>query len=351
MKKGFIAFVLKEILHIVRDPRTLLIALLIPVVQMILFGFAISTDVNNIDVAVAAPKITTEVESKVARIAHNPYFTFKGYIGNDGVDDCLRSGRAEAVIVFSRDYGRESRCQLVLDGSNPTTAQTAAAYLSQALSDGVVHIVPEVTILFNPRLSSSYNFVPGIMGLIFLLICAMLTSVSIVREKESGTMEVLLVSPARPTMIVVAKMIPYFILACVDLAAILIISRYALGVPLSGSMAALLLISFVYIILALSLGLFISTVADSQMAALLLSGMMLIIPVIMLSGMIFPTENMPQLLQWLSNIVPAKWYIAAMRKIMIEGLGFTFVSTEFAVLLTMAAVLVVVSVKRFKNRL
>lgn len=159
MKKGFIAFVLKEILHIVRDPRTLLIALLIPVVQMILFGFAISTDVNNIDVAVAAPEITTEVESKVARIAHNPYFTFKGYIGNDEVDDCLRSGRAEAVIVFSRDYGRESRCQLVLDGSNPTTAQTAAAYLSQALSDGVVHIVPEVTILFNPRLSSSYNFV------------------------------------------------------------------------------------------------------------------------------------------------------------------------------------------------
>lgn len=351
MKSSFTAFINKEIKHIVRDQRTMLIAILIPVVEMILFGFAISTEVNDVRVAVAAPKITPAVEAAVSRLSHNGYVTFCGYIPADAVDLTLSSNSADAVVVFGRGYAADGEKQIVVDASNPVTAQTAAGYLGSILDGGSAAAGPGVTILYNPQLRSAYNFVPGIMGLIFMLICAMLTSVSIVREKETGTMEVLLVSPVRPVMIVIAKMIPYFFLAALDLVLILLVSKYALGVPLSGSMAALIVISTVYIVLALALGLFVSTVVNSRMAALLVSGMVFIIPVIMLSGMMFPIENMPPVLQWISNIVPARWYIPAMRKIMIEGLGFSYVGVELAVLSAMAAVLIAVSVKRFKTRL
>ncbi len=352
MNKSFIAFIHKEVLHILRDPRTMLIALLIPIVQMILFGFAISVEVNNIDVMVAAPDISPRIEAKVSQMAHNPYVTFRGYIPTDEVDRVLSANRALAVVVFDRDYDVDGRSQVVVDASNTTTAQTAAGYLTQILSDdGSASLAPGITILYNPQLISSYNIVPGIMGLIFILICAMLTSVSIVREKESGTMEVLLVSPIRPVMIVIAKMIPYFALTCIDLGLILVIAKFALGVPLSGSMLALLVISFIYILLSLALGLLVSTLVDSQMAALLISGMVFMMPVIMLSGMMFPIENMPVVLQWVSDIVPARWYIPAMRKIMIEGLGFEYVVTELSVLSVLAVALTFISVKRFKNRL
>lgn len=353
MKKCFMAFVRKETVHLLRDPRTMLIALLIPVVQMLLFGFAISTEVNNVEVMVAAPKLSASVEAKVSQIAHNPYVTFKGYIPADEIDRHLACNRSMAVIVFDADYDRNAKSQVVVDASNTTVAQTAAGYLSRMLSpsgpDGAFE--PGVTILYNPQLKSAYNFVPGIMGMIFILICAMLTSVSIVREKETGTMEVLLVSPIRPVMIVLAKMIPYFLLTCVDLTLILFISKSVLGLPLSGSMPALLAISLVYILLSLALGMLVSTLVESQMAALLISGMVFLMPVLMLSGMMFPIENMPAALQLISNIVPARWYIPAMRKLMVEGLGFDYVATEFAVLSAMTLVLTLVAVKRFKDRL
>lgn len=351
MKKSFTTFIHKEFLHILRDPRTMLIALLIPVVQMILFGFAISMEVNSVDVAVVAPVVNPAVEAKVAQLAHNPYVAFTGYIDAADVDRTLASNRAQAVVVFGRDYNVSGAVQVVADGSNPVAAQTSTGYLTQILSAGSASSAPGITILYNPQLKSAYNFVPGIMGMIFMLICAMLTSVSIVREKETGTMEVLLVSPIRPQMIVIAKLIPYFMLACVDLVLILLVSKFALGVPLSGSIAALVVISLIYIILSLALGLFVSTMVNSQMAALLISGMVFIMPVVMLSGMMFPIENMPAVLQWVSNIVPARWYIPAMRKIMVEGLGFGHVYQELAVISVMALALIAISIKRFKIRL
>lgn len=351
MKKSFITFINKEIFHIIRDPRTMLIALLIPIVQMLLFGFAISMEVNDVEVMVAAPKMTPAIETKVAQISHNPYITFKGYIPTEDIDRTIAANKTLAVVVFSRDYDKTGETQVVVDASNTVTAQTSAGYLTQILNGTTGNSAPGITILYNPQLKSGYNFVPGIMGLIFMLICAMLTSVSIVREKETGTMEILLVSPIRPVMIVIAKMIPYFILSCIDLAAILLISKYALGLPLSGSLVALVVTSLVYIILALALGLFVSTIVDTQMAALLVSGMVFIIPVIMLSGMMFPIENMPLPLQWISNIVPARWYIPAMRKIMVEGLGFSYIYKELIILTLMASALITISVKRFKIRL
>ena len=361
---GFASFVRKETLHIFRDPRTMLIALLMPVVQILLFGFALSTEVNNVDVAVVAPHRSETVRQAVERMAANPNFTFTGYIPSGEIDRTLRSGRADAVAVFADDFDRRmtdlatgradtgAALQLVMDASNTNTAQAGAAYLRSVLLDNVADGVGvETRLLYNPRMKSAYNFVPGIMGLIFILICAIMTSVSIVREKETGTMEVLLVSPVRPIRIVFAKMIPYFVLSCLNLASILLLARFVLGVPMSGGIVGIVGLSLLYIVLALALGPFISTVARTQVTALLVSAMLMLMPMIMLSGMVFPIGNMPAPLRWLSCIVPARWYIAAIRRLMIEGLPFTAVLREFAILAAMTAGLIAVALRKFNDKL
>ena len=361
---GFLQFVKKETLHILRDRRTVLVVLLMPVVQILLFGFAISTEVNNIEFFAVAPHRTEAVRQQIERMNANPYFTFKGYIGQPDIDKVLRSGRAAAVVVFARDYDRliegvapdrldEAAVQFVLDASNPNNAGTGLTYLQSAFgSDGSAAVMaPAVRVLYNPQMKSSYNFVPGIMGLIFILICAMMTSVSIVREKESGTMEVLLVSPVRPIWIISAKMIPYFLLSCMNLAVILLLAHYVLGVPMSGSVVGLVAFSLLYLLLSLALGLFISTVSHTQVVAIIISGMLLMLPVIMLSGMLFPVENMPGILQALSCIVPARWYIEAVRKMMIAGLPLSAVWQECCILLAMTVVLVGVALKKFNDKL
>ena len=268
------------------------------------------------------------------------------------------------MAVFADDFDRRmtdlaagrpgagTALQLVMDASNTNTAQAGAAYLRGVLLDNVADGVGvETRLLYNPRMKSAYNFVPGIMGLIFILICAIMTSVSIVREKETGTMEVLLVSPVRPIRIVFAKMIPYFVLSCLNLTSILLLARFVLGVPMSGGIVGIVGLSLLYIVLALALGLFISTVARTQVAALLVSAMLMLMPMIMLSGMVFPIGNMPAPLQWLSCIVPARWYIAAIRRLMIEGLPFTAVLREFAILAAMTAGLIVVALRKFNDKL
>lgn len=200
-------------------------------------------------------------------------------------------------------------------------------------------------------MKSAYNFVPAIMGMLLMLICAMMTSISVVREKEKGTMEVLLVSPVRPLMVVVAKAVPYLVLAIAILITILLMARYVLGVPLAGSLFWIVVVSIIYIMLALSLGLLISNVAQTQMMALLLSAMVLIMPVVMLSGMLFPVESMPQVLQWVAAIIPPRYYISAMRKLMIMGVGIEEVAREVIILTLMTALLLTVALKKFKVRL
>ena len=357
---NFGSFVKKETLHILRDRRTMLVVLLIPVVLMTLFGFAISTEINNIDVAVVAPHRTESVRQAVERMASNPYCTFKGYIPSDEIDRVLRRGEAAAVAVFAADYDRiaampapaEPAVQLIFDASNTNTAMSGAAYLQSILTGASTQASPvEMRLLYNPQMRSAYNFVPGIMGMIFILICALMTSVSIVREKENGTMEVLLVSPVRPMRIVLAKLVPYFMLSCINLATILLLAAYALDVPLSGSAGAIIAVSLLYLVLALALGLLISTLAEKQIVALIISAMLLMMPIVMLSGMLFPVENMPAVLQAISYIVPARWYIEAIRKLMIEGLPFAAVWREVLILLAMTVVFIVVSVKKFNDKL
>lgn len=363
MNSQLLHFIKKESLHILRDTRTLLVVIGIPVVLMLLFGFAISTDVNNINVAVCAPVRTVSIDQAVLRIGHNELFTFKGYVEQDEIDEVLRKGEAGAVVVFAGDYDRiisgccpsEKAVQIVLDGSNPNVAASGAAYLTAMLTETITKVnqtgLIENHILYNPQMKSSYNFVPGILGLIFILVCAMMTSVSIVREKELGTMEVLLVSPVKPIWIIVAKMVPYFILSCFNLTTILLIAKFALGVPMTGSLLGIIVTSLVYIVLALGFGLLVSTVTDKQMVALLISGMVLMLPIMMFSGMLFPTENLPWILQPFTYIVPARWYIDAMRKLMIEGLEFKGVLMEFGIICVMTLGILRVALMKFNDRL
>lgn len=363
MRRNFLSFVKKESLHILRDKRTMLVVMLIPVVLMILFGFAISTEVNNINIAVVASERTDGVKDAVERLSQNEYFTFKGYIENDEVDEYLRSGEVTAVVVFATDYDRRAAqaaagvatkpiIQVIVDASNVNTAGSATMYLQNILlGSASAQSMFETRMLFNPQMKSAYNFVPGIMGLIFILVCAMMTSVSIVREKEVGTMEVLLVSPVRPFKIIFAKMIPYFAISCIVLVTILLLARYLLGVPMSGGVGGIFSLSLLYLVLSLALGLLVSTIASTQVAALLVSAMVMMMPILMLSGMLFPIENLPKFFQVVSNIVPARWYIDAVRKMMIQGLPIVDVWQNCVILLGMTAVILGVSLKKFNDRL
>lgn len=362
-KSGLLSFVHKETLHIVRDVRTMMIVLLMPVVLMLLFGFAISTEINSIKVAVVAPNRTESIRQAVERISSNPYFELTDYIDAQDADCVLRRGDADVVITFAADYDRlvtqhlseapsQSAVLLSVDASDTNVASAAEVYLQNLLtSDNSMLSMFDMHLLYNPQMKSAYNFVPGIMGLIFILICAMMTSVSIVREKETGTMEVLLVSPVRPLKIIVAKMIPYFVLSCVNLTTILLIARYVLSVPMTGGVVSVVVLSLLYILLSLSLGLLISTMVDTQAVAMLISAMVMLMPIMLLSGMVFPIENMPSVLQPLTTIVPARWYIAAVRKVMIEGLSFASVVKEFTILLAMTVAIVAVSLKKFNDKL
>lgn len=363
MKQNFGSLIKKESTHILRDKRTMLIVMLIPVVLMVLFGFAISTEVNNINIAIVAPERTDGVNDAVQRLDNNDYFTFKGHISPDEIDYYLRSGKVNAVIVFATDYDRRALLakqgyetkpiiQLILDASNVNTAGTASAYIQNILlGSDAPQAMFETRMLFNPQMKSAYNFVPGIMGLIFILVCAMMTSVSIVREKEVGTMEVLLVSPVRPAKIIFAKMIPYFAISCIVLILILLLARYLLDVPMTGGMWGIFSLSLLYLALSLSLGLLVSTIARTQVAALLISAMVMMMPILMLSGMLFPIENLPTFFKVVSNIVPARWYIDAVRKMMIQGLPLTAVWENCAILLGMTVAILGVSLKKFNDKL
>lgn len=344
----FQSLIKKEVLHLLRDYRTVTVVLVIPVVLLLLFGFAISTEVNNVRVVAVVEQHTDETQQIIDRFRTNPYFTLEGIVAYDEVESLLRKGRADAAIVFRTEDGKLSH-QIVVDASNTTMAQTATAYLESVISSGAD--IPIVThTLYNPQLKSAYNFVPGIMGMIFILICAMMTSVSIVSEKETGTMNLLLVSPVRPWTIILGKLVPYFLLSCVILTLVLVLSYTVLGIPFSFSVIHVIWVTILYVVLALALGLFVSTIVSTQVAALLVSGVMFMIPVVLLSGMIFPVENMPLVLQWFTCIIPARWYISAMRVLMIQQLPVGYVLTEICVLSGMTLVVLALAIKKFNAK-
>lgn len=367
--KQFSSFVRKEFYHIFRDKRTMLILLVMPIILIILFGYAITTEIKRIPFAVLDQSRDETTNEITNRLAASEYFDFYATVGSkEEAHRLFRQGKVRLVVVFQPQYAAsaDASVQLLSDATDPNEATQLTAYATAIIAGAKAElqgppasplvaggggVMPVVRLLYNPMMKGAYNFVPGVMGLILILICALMTSVGIVKEKEMGTMEVLLVSPLKPLYIILAKAVPYLLLSMVNIATILALSYFLLDVPIAGSLALLIAVSILYALVSLCLGLLISTIADTQQAAMLISAMVLMLPVILLSGMMFPIENMPLPLQVVSNIVPAKWYIIAVKDVMIKGLGFESILKEVAILLVMVVVLVALSVKRFKIRL
>ncbi len=365
----FQSFVHKEFLHIFRDRRTMLILIVLPVVLIILFGFAITTEVKDSRVALVIPSKDHVTRQIRERIAANTYFTITHDLTDPAAAELLfHKNEIDLALVFSENFAEEMQrsgkatVQILADGTEPNQASVRTGYAQQVLMDckrdltsrqtlrPQYLIVPETRLLYNPQSKSEYNFVPGVIGLILLLICVMMTSISIVREKEMGTMEVLLASPLPPIFIVLAKLVPYFAISCFNLATLLLLSAVLLHIPMAGSLIGFIGISMLYILTALALGLLISTAVNTQLAAMLLS-LLLIVPTIYLSGLTFPLESMPPALQKASVVVPARWYINAARKLMIQGVEMKYVAKDALILGGMALSFIGISWKLFKTKL
>lgn len=350
--KQFFSFVLKETKHISRDKRTMLMLFGMPIVMMLLFGFAVTNDVRNVHIIIVMSNADNATQQVADRLAASEYFTLTKVVATPTeAEKAIRDQKADMAIVFSQDFAsRKSGYQLIVDGADPNMAQQWTTYANAVINNTVAKAV-NTKLLYNPQMKSTYNFVPAIMGTLLMLVCAMMTSISIVREKEKGTMEVLLVSPTKPLMIIIAKLVPYLVLAFTILSIILLMSSFVLGVPIKGSLFWIYVVSTIYILLALSLGILVSTIAETQRVALLISAMLLMMPVIMLSGMMFPIESMPKILQYISAIIPTRYYISAMRKLMIMGTGIEEIFFEVSILISMLIALMSLALAKFNKRL
>jgi len=367
----FTAFIKKEFYHILRDKRTILILLVMPIVQIILFGFAISTEVKNTPMAILDLSKDIVTRQITEQLAASEYFTITRELHNhEDLEKAFQTGDVKLVVVFSEKFQEnlihtgEAAIQIIADATDPNQANTFTNYASNIINqwrmgnnfqlptfNSQLKIVPEVKMLYNPQMKGAYNFVPGVMGLVLLLICAMMTSISIVREKEMGTMEILLISPIKPIYIILAKITPYFVLSIINLTTILLLSVFVLGVPIAGNLFLLILFSFLFILVGLSFGLLISNMVKTQVAAMLISAVVMMMPTMLLSGMMFPIESMPKILQWISVIPPNRWYVEGVIKLMIMGVEPKYVIKEFVILALMATILLAVSLKKFSIRM
>ncbi|MBS2100462.1 ABC transporter permease [Carboxylicivirga linearis] len=359
----FIAFVKKEFLHIFRDYRTMLILFIMPIAQILIFGFAITTEIKDASIAIldkSKDEVTRELTQK---LLSSGYFNNDAYLTSESqIEPAFNDQRVKMVVVFEPEFGRNlqkegtANVQLVCDASDPNQArmlsQFAEGIFASYASQGVVKgIQPEVRMFYNESLEGVYMSIPGIMAMILMLVSAMMTSISITREKEYGSMEVLLISPLKPLQIIMGKVTPYVMMALINAVSILALGYFVFGVPVKGSIILLLMECLLFTILALSLGILISTVAKNQMVAMFMSMFALMLPVILLSGFIFPVENMPLPLRIISNIIPPKWFIIIVKTIMLKGGGLLYVWKETLILIGFVVLFVTLSVKKFKIRL
>jgi ABC-2 type transport system permease protein len=365
----FIGFVRKEFLHIFRDYRTLIILFGIPVAEILIFGYAVSMDIKNAGVAfldMSHDEITHKLSDKI--VSSGFFRKTEDLLNYNDIDRILKKGKTKAVVVFEKDFGkkliREGKASLIIiaDGSEPNTATLITNYTTAIVNDfnmslagtqvaAAMKIVPEVKMFYNPNLQSHYMFVPGVITLILILICALMTSVTITREKEFGTMEVLLVSPLKPVQIILGKVAPYFLLSFINVLLILALSWFVFHLPVKGSIILLLAESMLYILMSLSLGILISTVSSTMQQAIFISLIGLLLPTILLSGFIFPIENMPKVYDYISMIVPPRYFIVIIKNIMIKGTGLLYIWKETLILVVMTAVFIGISVRKFKARL
>ena len=366
--KQFLSFVKKEFHHIFRDLRTMFILLAMPVAQIIIFGFALTNEVKNSKIIVWDQSKDAATASLISQVDASNYFEIeKNIYSAPEIEENFKKGKVKLAVVFPPHFNEDlqhfnkAQVQLIADASDPNVANTLTNYASAIIldyQDRITNerkmpytITTEMRMLYNPELKGAYNFVPGVMAMVLLLVCTMMTAITIVREKEMGTMEVMLVSPMRPFLIVLAKAVPYLLLSTVNITSILLLSVYVLDVPINGSLALLVAESLLFTLVSLSLGLLISSRAESQQTAMFISLVGMFLPTVMLSGFMFPIENMPLPLRTVSNIIPAKWYYSIVRSVMIKGVGLHAVWKETLILTGMLIFFLGLSIKNFKIRL
>ncbi len=366
--KQFLIFVKKEWLHIWRDRRTLFILIWMPIVQIILYGFALTNEVKNSNIAIFDQSRDVASLAISDEIAASRYFNLvKNVYSYKDIGATFRQGKIRMAIVFPENFGADllhsntAQIQLIADASDPNTANTLTNYATSIINDYQQSLNPneqlpytiktQVRMLYNPELNGAYSFVPGVMALVLMLVCTMMTSIAIVKEKEMGTMEVILVSPLKPFRIVIAKAVPYLFVSLLNIVSILLLSVYVLGVPIVGNLGLLMAESTLFTVTSLSIGILISNFAKTQQTAMFTALMSLFLPTLLFSGFLFPIENMPVPLQVISNIVPSKWFYIIVKDIMIKGLGFGAVWQETLILVGMTAILLGISIYKFKIRL
>ncbi|MGC4036495.1 MAG: ABC transporter permease [Chitinophagaceae bacterium] len=366
--KQFKSFIKKEFHHIFRDRRTMFILLFMPVVQIIIFGFALTNEVKNSQIAILDNAKDADATSLITQLGNSRYFNIEKMIhSQQEIDAAFKEGKVKMVVVFPQDFGSDlqhfnhAQVQLIADASDPNVASTLTNYAAAIIFDYQSRITndrklpytinTEIRMLYNPQGKGAYSFVPGVMAMVLMLVCTMMTAITVVREKEMGTMEIMLVSPVQPMKIIIAKAIPYLLLSMVNVASILLLSVFVLDVPINGNLGLLIAESTLFTLTCLAFGLLISTVTDSQQTAMFISLTGMFLPTVMLSGFMFPIENMPLPLQIISNVVPAKWFYIIVKNVMIKGAGFMIVWKETLILIGMLIFLLTVSVKKFKIRL
>lgn len=364
----FISFVKKEFYHILRDRRTMLILFGMPLAQMLIFGFALSNEVKNSPIAIFDQAKDHASHRLSEQLNASQYFeVIENFNSIDDIKIAFRQNRIKMAVVFPPQFehdlqhAHKAQLQFLTDASDPNVATTIVNYAQAIVGDYQneimgdlklpLSITPEIRMLYNPQLKGAYNFVPGVMAMILMLVSTMMTAIAIVREKELGTMEILLVSPMRPLMIIVAKAVPYLILSFMNVINVLLLSYFVLEVPIKGSLFLLLGASILFIICSLALGLLISTATDSQRTAMFISLMGLMLPTIIFSGFMFPVENMPLPMQFISNFVPSKWFFYIVRNVMIKGLTIESIWKELLILTGMTLFFIALSVRKFKIRL
>jgi ABC-2 type transport system permease protein len=366
--KRFIGFVKKEFYHIFRDYRTMIILFGMPVAQILIFGFVITNEINDAKIGILDKAKDNMSRQLIEKMLSSGYFLLEKELQHEGqIEESFKAGDIKQVFVFESEFGKNltrygrADLQIISDASDPNIANILNNYAQAIVQDFIreqnalhalpMSMLPEVRMLFNPNLDGVYMFVPGTIALILMLVSAMMTSISIAREKEFGTMETLLVSPLRPVQIILGKVTPYVVLSFINAVTIIILGFFVFGVPVQGSVVLLLAESLLFIVLALSLGILISTLSNSQQVAMFISMFAILLPTILLSGFIFPIENMPWPLQYLSTIMPPRWFIVIIKNIMIKGTGLLYVWKETLILIAMTAAFIGLSIRKFKIRL
>ena len=365
--KTFLAFVKKESKHILRDYRTMMVLFIMPVAQILIFGFVISTEIHDARIGVLNKANDHASHSLVQRLVSSGYFkVYDNFKNEKEVDRAFRRGDIQMTLVIEPGFGNNlkkpdgAKVQLLADASDANTAQMLVNYskgiiagfaMEQMQNPVAPILITEVRMFYNPLLKGVYMSIPGTMAMVLILISAMMTSISITREKELGSLEVLLISPLKPYQIILGKVTPYVLLSMVNAISIMALGIIVFKIPVLGSWFWLFVINLLYILLSLALGILISTLAKSQMVAMLVSFFGLLLPTILLSGFIFPIENMIWPMQWLSRLVPPRYYVQAVKTVMLKGGGLQFMWTDLLTMIGFLVLFLTLSIRNFKIRL